>query len=138
MKLLHTICYISNARPDLTDQQIEEVFDITTFNNNNCDVTGILLYNMGHFFQVIEGEKDHIIDLYDNKIAIDSRHDNLFVVYNKPTAKPIFLGYDSKFNIVKTEEDLQKIKSYLYGVKSSTSDKLTRLLRPFVLLQKMD
>ena len=131
MKPLHTICYISNAKPELSNREIEEVFEVTSHNNNEFDVSGILLYNMGHFFQVIEGEEEHIIDLYENKIKVDPRHEEIFEVYNKATTKPVFLEYDSKFNIVKTEEDLQKIKDYLYNVKTSTSrpsGKLTGLL----------
>ncbi len=138
MKSIHTVCYISNAAPELSKSDIEAVLTEATINNNNSNVSGILLYNLGHFFQVIEGEVKHIKDLYENKIKNDIRHSNIFEVYNKGTENPIFLNYDSKFNVVKTEEDFQKIKDYLKGVRTTTSDKLIRILRPFVVFQKLD
>lgn len=133
MKQLHTVCYISNASPNLSEAEIEEIFETTYTNNTANNVSGILLYNLGHFFQVIEGEVQHIIDLFDNKISEDPRHQDIYIVYNKATSTPVFLDYSAKFNIVKTHDDLEKIKKYLLSVRTSTSNKLTRLLRPFVL-----
>tara|TARA_R100000935_G_scaffold44696_2_gene67605 strand:- start:25993 stop:26412 length:420 start_codon:yes stop_codon:yes gene_type:complete len=138
MKPIHTICYISNAAPDLSDSDIEAIFNQASTQNNEYNVSGILLYNLEHFFQVLEGDEEYIIDLYENKIKKDTRHLDIYEVYNKTTEKPVFMGYDSKFNIIKTEEDLQKIKKYLSSVRTTTSDKLTRLLRPFVIFQKLD
>jgi len=138
MKTLHTICYISNAAPQLSDTEIEETLSQASINNNNHNVSGILLYNLGHFFQVLEGEKKHIVDLYENKIKNDERHSDIYEVYNKAVEQPVFLGYDSKFNIIKNENDLQNIKNYLLSVRTTTSDKLTRLLRPFVIFQQLD
>ena len=138
MKLAHTICYISNAAPTLSDADIEEILTQTSTNNNNHNVSGVLLYNLGHFFQVLEGEEKHLINLYENKIKNDERHSDIYEVYNKATEKPVFKDYDSKFNIIKTEEDLQKIKKYLTSVRTTTSDKLSRLLRPFVIFQQVD
>ncbi len=138
MKMLHTICYISNAKPELSNKEIENIFEETKNNNTDCKVSGILLYNLGHFFQVLEGEKEHIIDLYENKIKKDTRHEGIFEVYNKETAKPVFLQYNSKFNVVKTEKDLQKIKDYLNSVRTTTSNKLARLLRPFMMFEEVE
>tara|TARA_A100000171_G_scaffold20787_1_gene19154 strand:+ start:821 stop:1240 length:420 start_codon:yes stop_codon:yes gene_type:complete len=138
MKPIHTICYISNAAPDLSDSDIEAIFNQASTQNNEYNVSGILLYNLEHFFQVLEGDEEYIIDLYENKIKKDTRHLDIYEVYNKTTEKPVFMGYDSKFNIIKTEEDLQKIRKYLSSVRTTTSDKLTRLLRPFVIFQKLD
>ncbi|WP_432412900.1 BLUF domain-containing protein [Rasiella sp. SM2506] len=138
MKSLHTICYISNAAPQLSELDVENIFSEASEQNNNANVSGILLYNLGHFFQVIEGEVKHILNLYENKIKNDVRHQDIFEVYNKATAKPLFFNYDSKFNVLKTEEDFRKIREYLSNVHTTTSNKLTRLLLPFVMYQKID
>lgn len=138
MKPLHTICYISNAAPQLSNLDIEGVLAQASKKNNEFNVSGILLHNLGHFFQVLEGEEKHIKDLYDNKIKNDKRHLEIFEVYNKTTTKPVFLNYNATFNVIKTQEDLQNIKDYLSSVRTTTSDKLTRLLRPFVIFQQID
>lgn len=137
MKSKHTVCYISNASPTLTDKDIDFVLEDAAARNSASHITGILLYNLGHFFQVIEGEESQITELFENKIMVDPRHSDIYVVYNKSTTKPVFFDYSSKFNIVKTEKDLANIKEYLLHVRTSTSDKLTRLLRPFVLYETL-
>jgi hypothetical protein len=137
MNSLYTICYISNAAPQLSDTDIETIFSETSKNNNACGIGGFLLYNLGHFFQVLEGDKKHIIDLYENKIKNDDRHQVIYEVYKKDSVQPIFDNYKSKFNIVKTEEDFQKIKECLRNVRTTTSNKLARLLEPFVLFQQI-
>ena len=138
MKTLHTVCYISNVAPQLSNKDIDHVLTQASQKNNEASVSGILLHNLGHFFQVLEGEKDLVLDLYENKIKKDKRHLGLYEVYNKPSTTPIFMNYNAKYNLIKTEEDLKQIKSYLSSLRTTTSDKLSRLLNPFVLFQELD
>lgn len=77
-------------------------------------------------------------DLSVNKIKNAKRHEAIFEAYNISTTKPIFLHYNSKFNVIKTEEDLQNIEDYLRNMRTTTLYKLTRLPRPFVVFQQMD
>jgi hypothetical protein len=62
---------------DLKNEDIEEIFAHTQSRNNEKDIKGILLYEFGNFFQVLEGNKKVIEDLYENKITEDSRHTNI-------------------------------------------------------------
>ncbi len=131
MKLPHTICYISKSSESLSQEEIAEVLEQAAEANNGCEVNGILLHSLGSFFQVLEGGRDHITALY-KKILEDPRHGEVFEVYNRSTAKPVFLGYHSNFHIVTTNEQLYWIREYLkIHHSSTTSDKLARLLRPF-------
>ena len=136
MKLVHTICYFSKAIEELTHEDIYEIFGKTDKNNNKAGITGILLHSLGNFFQVLEGDEKQITDLYKNKIKLDSRHHNLFEVINKREHKPIFAQYDSRFQTVDNKEQLDEIKQYLasQAIQSSTSEKIARLLKSFVIL----
>jgi Sensors of blue-light using FAD len=138
MKTLHTICYISNVAPQLDEKDIDQVLTQSSQKNNEASVSGILLYNLGHFFQVLEGEKNHIVNLYENQIKKDKRHQAIFEVYNKTVTSPVFLNYNAQYNLIKTEEDLQKIKDYLISLHTTTSDKLSRLLKPFAIFQEIN
>ena len=136
MKLPYTICYVSKSKPDLSESQIKDIFTHASTVNNKCDVRGILLHSLGNFFQVLEGDEKYLIDLYENKIKKDPRHENIYEVYHKKTAKPVFTNYSSQFNIVEDSEQLEAIQVYLEEnkISSTTSDKLSRLLRPFMLI----
>jgi hypothetical protein len=134
MKNIYTICYVSKASLDLTNDDIEELFDFTATTNSKLNVSGMLLHSLGNFFQVLEGEESHLLNLYE-KIKEDFRHRDIYEVYNKKTNQPVFTNYDSKFDIVKTSEDLEMLITYLNQDRSnSTNNKLKRLLQPFAML----
>ena len=134
MKLPYTICYLSDAREGITKEEIQEIFDKSEENNNECNIKGILLFRMNKFFQVLEGEKELLIELYD-KIKKDKRHHNIYEVYNRKTAKLIFFKYDSQFKVIKDGKQLEKVHEYLVQNKSNNrvSESLKTILEPFVL-----
>lgn len=132
--MLHTICYSSKAVDGITKANLESIYNTTYTNNSLRKVTGILLYELGNFFQVLEGEKDIILPLYEEKIKSDSRHHSIFEIINKPKQKALFLDYSTDFNIIRTPEQLATIDAYLKENKVSTSEKIQRLIQPFLLL----
>ena len=56
----YSICYVSNVANGLSQQEVDAVLNLTEQKNNQENVTGILLHNLGHFFQVLEGEEELI------------------------------------------------------------------------------
>lgn len=134
MKNTYTICYVSKASSDLTKGDIEKLFNYTASTNSKFNVSGMLLHSMGNFFQVLEGEEKHLLNLYE-KIKEDLRHADIYEVYNRKTSQPVFTNYHSKFDIVKTSQDLEMLLTYLNQDRSnSTNHKLKRLLQPFAML----
>ncbi|WP_121908073.1 BLUF domain-containing protein [Ulvibacter antarcticus] len=129
----HTICYVSKLSEGFTDQDVNEVFETTQLNNNKAGITGILLFGFGNFFQVLEGEKKQIERLFD-VILDDPRHHKIETLIHHDIEFPIFASYSSTFNVVKTKTDLTTIKSYLdiFNEKTPFTDKITRLINPFV------
>jgi len=131
----YTICYISKAISTLNKETLNAIFNTTENNNRAQGIYGILLFGMGDFFQVLEGDKDQLLLLYD-KIKEDPRHENIYEVMNKATENAIFSDYNSDFQIVHNSKELEDIKQYLKSHEySSTSNKIQRLLRPFILDQ---
>ena len=132
--MIYTLCYVSKAVEELDETAIKDIFSTTFENNTRKGIHGILLYGMGDFFQVLEGDKRMIESLYEDKIKNDSRHFNIFEVIRRETQSPIFSAYSSMFTIVQTPEQLEQIRTYLKLNKiDATSNKLSRLLNPFLL-----
>ena len=132
--MTYTLWYVSKAAERLNETAIEDIFLTTLSNNTRKGIHGILLHGMGDFFQVLEGDKEAIEALYEDEIKEDPRHSNIFEVIRKETEKPIFSAYSSLFTIVKTDEQLEQIRAYLKQNKvNTTSNKLSRLLNPFLL-----
>jgi len=53
----YSIVYVSTASKDLEKKEIERTLNSSKTWNNENDVTGLLLFSEGNFFQIIEGEK---------------------------------------------------------------------------------
>tara|TARA_R100001369_G_scaffold91925_1_gene134804 strand:- start:210 stop:608 length:399 start_codon:yes stop_codon:yes gene_type:complete len=132
--MVYTICYISSESSDLKENQLEEVFSTTKINNGSEDITGMLLYYYGNFLQVLEGEKETLLNLFEN-IKKDKRHKNIITIFNKQNEHRIFEGYKSGFSIIKTKSDLKNLKKYLNKTKDTTpfSKSILSLLEPFLI-----
>ena len=81
--MTHTICYFSRAKEDITKDQVEEIFTKTYTTNTLKDIKGILLYMMGDFFQVLEGDEKVLNEIYST-IKKDNRHHTIFEIINRP------------------------------------------------------
>jgi hypothetical protein len=133
MPNLYTICYISRAADSLTDADIDELLKYSSHSNNQEEINGILLYNDRNFLQVLEGDEDEIKVLYQ-KIAADDRHDTVLEIFNGAVDYPIFLNYNSKFNLLESKMDMASFKEYLrrYNIDKYKDDQVAELLEPFL------
>ena len=70
------LIYISRATQDFTAQEIEAIGEVSANNNQRNEITGVLLFIQGIFFQILEGGTQDIDQVYA-KILQDSRHDQI-------------------------------------------------------------
>ncbi|MFK7759665.1 MAG: BLUF domain-containing protein [Phycisphaerales bacterium] len=69
----HCIVSISEATELLNRKRLIELATVSNAKNAPANLTGMLLYSGGNFFQVLEG-KERTLDILYNKILIDPRH----------------------------------------------------------------
>ena len=74
--MLSTIIYRSHLSADVPLKTLEYLAVKANKKNEQHDVTGILLFNGTHFFQVLEGPEQAVLSIY-NGICNDPRHNNL-------------------------------------------------------------
>lgn len=65
--------YSSAASHALSDEELNDILVASRRNNYRDNVTGLLLYVEGNFFQVLEGKQDNVEALYE-RILRDPRH----------------------------------------------------------------
>ena len=70
------ITYISRITNSVSDKEIERIGAISSQNNKQIRVTGLLVFFEKLFYQIIEGD-DKKIDQLFTKISNDPRHDNI-------------------------------------------------------------
>lgn len=88
----HAICYVSNKTEETSDKQVEQLLEGSFTNNTSSGVKGLLLYSEGNFFQIIEGERVFILDLFET-IKKDPRHYGIIQVIGRDIEQDAFDGY---------------------------------------------
>ena len=74
--MLTTIIYRSHICEGVPVKALEEMVAAANRKNRHSDVTGILLFNGTHFFQLLEGPVDNVTAIYQH-ICRDPRHHNV-------------------------------------------------------------
>ncbi|ENF6038168.1 diguanylate phosphodiesterase [Citrobacter amalonaticus] len=74
--MLTTIIYRSHLCDDVPVKALESMVAAANLTNGRADVTGILLFNGTHFFQLLEGPDENVKAIYQ-AICEDKRHYNV-------------------------------------------------------------
>ncbi|WP_039056709.1 diguanylate phosphodiesterase [Enterobacter sp. Bisph1] len=74
--MLTTIIYRSHLHEHVSLKMLEEMVAAANIKNGQASVTGILLFNGTHFFQLLEGPEERVDAIYQ-AICADTRHYNL-------------------------------------------------------------
>lgn len=93
--LIHHI-YSSRATRETSDAELKSILNVSRRNNLARDITGMLLFIEGSFFQVLEGPEDSVVPTYD-VIARDSRHDRVTQIISEPIAQRSFGDWSMGF-----------------------------------------
>lgn len=110
------ISYVSTASRDLPQDEIVKILEETQIRNNKHGVNGLLIYSEGNFFEVIEGEKTRIQDLF-KIIKEDPRHKNILMIFEKEVYKPILKDKESNFISQNTKYHQMDVSNFLYYIK---------------------
>lgn len=74
--MLTTVIYRSHICDNVPVKKLEQMVDAANTKNDHADVTGILLFNGTHFFQLLEGPEESVMTIYRH-ICEDARHYNI-------------------------------------------------------------
>lgn len=77
------ITYMSRLAIPMSDAELEEIRAKSSQNNQQKNITGVLIYFGDLFFQIIEGDNDKLAELYE-KILADPRHTDIVCLKTEP------------------------------------------------------
>ena len=103
MELVHCIYCSASTCGELEPDQLSELLRKCRSRNAERGVTGMLLYDQGSFFQVLEGERRTVERLFE-KIAEDPRHNRVKKVIIEPIAERAFGDWSMGFSHVTAQE----------------------------------
>ncbi|WP_299393914.1 BLUF domain-containing protein [Pelagibius sp.] len=93
---LYRLIYMSTARDDMSDGDLEAILTVARRSNVAASITGLLLYGDRHFLQCLEGEQQHVETLYD-RIAADPRHSGVLRLIAGPIDARAFPDWSMGF-----------------------------------------
>lgn len=107
----YAISYVSTANPNLSEDQIEEALTFSKNWNNDNNITGILLYSQGNFFQVLEGDKTLLESLF-SRIKTDERHYDVTTIFEKEVEETKFKDYETDFISLDSRYEAKDLNTY--------------------------
>ncbi|MHA7055681.1 BLUF domain-containing protein [Aquimarina sp. M1] len=107
--MIFELCYKSKASEGLSTSSVENIVSESLLNNPGNAITGALVYYANTFFQIIEGPKPNILELY-RKLLEDHRHYDVELIWQGVKTKRIFNDWSLAFL---TEEDNQNVEGSL-------------------------
>lgn len=132
---MKAVCYISNFSENLDQNSISELISNVDTKNKSRGITGLLIIRNKHFFQILEGKKEKIDELFEI-IRMDSRHRGIIKLLDTRIEDRIFKDYNSgEFDIFHKFADMKKLYLYFNWIKYANylpADELIQLTTNFL------
>ena len=80
---LHSLMYSSIADPNLSQQDIEDLLASARRNNEQQEITGLLVFQDNCFLQILEGDRKKISHLFEQKLMRDPRHSSVTLFHDE-------------------------------------------------------
>ncbi len=127
--LVHII-YVSTAARHFGAGELKTLLDQSRLNNQRLDITGVLLYKGGRFYQELEGPNDAVDTLFQ-KIAQDPRHTAVTKIIHEAIPKRLFTDWKMGFSDLSLDDlshivvtNGQNSQSSLAGIPEGRTRKL--------------
>jgi hypothetical protein len=121
---MHQLLYVSVENHPFSKQDIADLLKQSREKNAKLGVTGILLYYKKHFFQVLEGEKDVIFELFST-IRKDQRHMSVILVWDQSVSERSFKDWTMAF-LNLNEIDKSKLLGYSQFLEKGFTSEITQ------------
>jgi len=91
-----SLIYVSTSVEMMKDDELLDILKVSRENNQEGEVTGMLLYKGGNFMQVLEGPDDAVNAVFE-KIKKDPRHKDVSVLSREQIQKRQFSSWEMAF-----------------------------------------
>ncbi|RVU81748.1 BLUF domain-containing protein [Leucothrix sargassi] len=108
MRNLMNLIYASKAVDDFSNDDIVRLLTRARKRNASLKVTGMLLYDSGSFFQVLEGDESVIKSLFTD-IKRDPRHHRIVQIISEAIPKRQFAAWSMGY-VASPKSDLEQVE----------------------------
>ncbi len=130
--MIYKLIYTSKAVPGTTDAVLEDILAAARRNNGDLDITGMLLFFDDHFIQLLEGQRNDVMKLYE-KIKQDARHTDVDLMFEEYQEDRVF----GDWRMAYVPLDQENAKRLCGNLDVTSVDQLAAVLRhPSRILQQ--
>ena len=104
------LIYVSSATREMSEEDLLHLLEQSRARNKRQEVTGMLLYARGNYFQVLEGNEKDVEEIYDS-ILDDERNKDNIVILKRNIDERTFPGWSMGFRHL-TSNDIASIEGY--------------------------
>ena len=108
------LLYLSNAKPELKQAELDRILEVSRKNNPSRDITGLLVFANGVFIQVLEGPSSEVTNLFET-ICDDTRHQEVAMLGEYVGQERIFSKWSMGF-LQSTFDELTRITDSPYMI----------------------
>jgi len=133
---MHRIVYMSRAKSAMSDAELDQIRETAMRKNATQDVSGLLIYVAGTFFQILEGPRVQVEEVYD-RVYLDQRHHRVRIMHAGPVSERRFGEWSMGF--CRLSEAMDDAKEFFElsraevedRIPVDASEKLVTLMRGF-------
>ncbi|MBM1104598.1 BLUF domain-containing protein [Aurantibacter crassamenti] len=123
---MFTLTYESHEVKRLSADEMKVLLENASEHNIKKEITGCLIYYKGRFIQILEGEKEAVLEIYE-KIKIDSRHKKVHLFSQDDITNRTFPNWGMAYYPVDendfNENELEQFKRNLLLLADLTTSK---------------
>lgn len=108
---LYQLTYQSASLTDLNQDVLNVILEESVLNNSKLKITGCLIYYNGFFIQILEGDKNSVLSVYE-KILIDQRHHDIELLWENNTDKRYFEKWNMGFYAPENDDEILFVNNY--------------------------
>jgi hypothetical protein len=113
---IYNVVYCSHATAGVDDTEVQRIIATARRRNHEHDITGLLVFGSGIFFQWLEGPRDNVTALM-SRLRADPRHRNVIELSETEEVRErLFPDWDMEFV---TSDDIREV---LLDARDSASD----------------
>ena len=109
---MYYLIYLSSSVKPMSHDQLSTLLQQCRDNNQKNGITGMLLYQNGNFMQMLEGDNQVILNLYED-IRKDDRHSGFHTVLSGDIYDRNFEDWSMGFFNMDKAGDLPKYRDYI-------------------------
>ncbi|MFK7804036.1 MAG: BLUF domain-containing protein [Anaerolineae bacterium] len=108
---IYKLIYVSAAHHSMSEDELFTLLEKSKANNKAKNITGILLYHQENFFQLLEGNKDDVMELYQI-IERDKRHTQVLPLIHEVADKRDFPDWSMGFRRLDQIENQNLVEGF--------------------------